>query len=265
MSDTSINQIIQYGTAAARGAYVPAPPSGIKTLYIWYETDNTPATWIWDGSAWVQINASGGSGINQLTGDVTAGPGVGSQAATIGNDKVTTVKILDANVTLAKLANIATDSLIGRDTAGSGVPENITLNSSLSMTGSGALQRAALTGDATASAGSNAVTIPGLALVDDGNSGTTKTIDFLSLKVGRHELTLTGNVTLTLDNPVDGGVYVLLIHTGAGSFTVTWPASVLWPSGVAPVITTTASKTDLVTLIYDSSVTKFYGSFNQNY
>jgi len=44
-------------------------------------------------------------------------------ASQLGSDAVTTVKILDANVTLAKMANIATDSFIGRDTAGSGVPE----------------------------------------------------------------------------------------------------------------------------------------------
>jgi hypothetical protein len=65
----------------------------------------------------------------------------------------------DGQVTLAKLANIATDSLIGRDTTGTGAPENITLNTTLSMTGSGSLQRSALTGEVTASAGSNATSI----------------------------------------------------------------------------------------------------------
>lgn len=80
-------------------------------------------------------------------------------AAGIASNAVTTAKILDANVTLAKLANIATDSLIGRDTALSGVPENITLGASLEMSGSGSLQRAALTGDVTASANSNATAI----------------------------------------------------------------------------------------------------------
>ncbi len=107
--------------------------------------------------------------------------------------------------------------------------------------------------------------VRGTAPVDDGNSGTSKTIDFSSYRWGRHELTLTGNVTLTLSNPADLGVYYLLIHTGAGSFTVTWPASVLWPGGVAPVITATASKTDLIVLVWDNSAGKYYGSFNQNY
>jgi hypothetical protein len=97
-----------------------------------------------------------GTGINQLTGDVTAGPGSGSQAATIAADAVT----------FAKMQNIATDSLIGRDTAGTGDPETILLNATLAMDGSGNLQRAALTGDVTALAGSNATTIANNAVTD---------------------------------------------------------------------------------------------------
>ncbi len=107
------------------------------------------------------VDAGAGSTIQvqrtALTGDVTAS--ANSNATTIAANAVTTAKILDANVTLVKMANIATDSLIGRDTAGSGVPENITLNSTLEMTGAGALQRAALTGDVAATAGSNTTTI----------------------------------------------------------------------------------------------------------
>lgn len=93
-----------------------------------------------------------------LTGDVTAS--ADSNATTIATNAVTTAKILDANVTLAKMANITTDSLIGRDTAGTGVPEVITLGTSLSMTGAQVLQRAALTGDVTCPANSNTTTIP---------------------------------------------------------------------------------------------------------
>jgi len=62
-------------------------------------------------------------------------------------------------VSFAKMQNINTDSLIGRDTAASGDPENIGLNATLSMDGAGNLQRAALTGDVTAAAGGNATTI----------------------------------------------------------------------------------------------------------
>lgn len=94
------------------------------------------------------VTASGGSGITDLTGDVTA-TGPGSVPATIANDAVT----------FAKMQNIATDRLIGRDAAGAGDPAEIALNSTLEFDGSNNIRRAALTGDVTAPAGSNATTI----------------------------------------------------------------------------------------------------------
>lgn len=100
-------------------------------------------------------------------------------------------------------------------------------------------------------------------LIDDGNSGTADTINWNS--GNEHISTLTGNVTYTFSNPVSGGRYVLLLSTGAGSFSVTWPATVLWPGGATPTITTTASKVDVCTFIYVSSATKYYGACSQNY
>ena len=82
----------------------------------------------------------------------------------IADNNITTVKIADANVTLAKLANITTDSLIGRDTAGTGVPEVITLNSTLVMNGSQVLGRAAISGNVTIAAGSNVASVTDLTI-----------------------------------------------------------------------------------------------------
>lgn len=70
-------------------------------------------------------SAAGAGGITQLTGDVTAGPGSGSQVAIIAND----------SVTFAKFQNITTNRLLGRATAGSGDMEEITLGTNLSFTG----------------------------------------------------------------------------------------------------------------------------------
>jgi hypothetical protein len=63
-----------------------------------------------------------------LTGDVTAA--AGSNATTIANDAVT----------FAKMQNIATDKLIGRDTASSGDPEEISVGGGLEFTGSSGIQ-----------------------------------------------------------------------------------------------------------------------------
>lgn len=82
-----------------------------------------------------------------LSGDATINPGTG--AITI-----------EANaVTLAKMADIATDRLLGRDTAATGDPEALTVGGGIEFTGSGGIQRSALTGDVTATAGSNATTL----------------------------------------------------------------------------------------------------------
>lgn len=75
--------------------------------------------------------------------------------------------------------------------------------------------------------------------------------------------TLTGNVTFSFSNvPATGtaiSVTVELLQDGTGSRTVTWPASVKWPGGVAPTLTTTAAKTDIVTLLTRDGGTTWYG------
>ncbi len=64
-----------------------------------------------------QATPGSGSGITELTGDVTAGPGSGSQAATIANDAVTN----------AKAANMAQSTIKGRAAAaGTGDPTDLT-------------------------------------------------------------------------------------------------------------------------------------------
>lgn len=64
-----------------------------------------------------------------------------------------------AKVGIAKMSVTATDRLLGRDTAGAGAAEELTVGGGLEFTGSGGIQRSALTGDVTASAGSGATTI----------------------------------------------------------------------------------------------------------
>ena len=74
-------------------------------------------------------------------------------------------------------------------------------------------------------------------------------------------VTLGGNRTFTFANGQDGARYVLIIKQDAtGSRTATWPASVRWATGSAPVLTTTASKTDYVGFVYNGVDVKYDGT-----
>ncbi|HUU35442.1 MAG TPA: hypothetical protein VMW48_15360, partial [Vicinamibacterales bacterium] len=70
-----------------------------------------------------------------------------------------TATVRDGSITLAKQADLATDRLIGRDSAGTGVPEALTVGGGVEFTGAGGIRRSALTGDVTAAAGSGATTL----------------------------------------------------------------------------------------------------------
>jgi hypothetical protein len=71
-----------------------------------------------------------------------------------------------------------------------------------------------------------------------------------------HRYTLGGNVTaITLSNGIVGETLeILFVQDGTGNRTVAgWPASVKWAGGVAPTITVTASKADLIRLLWDGT------------
>lgn len=109
------------------------------------------------------VNASAAIAMTKtgaLTGDVTKASG-----------SATTVIATDA-VANSQLANMATPRLKGRTSASTGDPEDLTLTSSTSITwntgtgGAISTERAALTGDVTASANSNTTAIAAGVIVD---------------------------------------------------------------------------------------------------
>lgn len=163
-----------------------------------------------------------GTGIQRsaLTGDVTASAGSGTTAIGAG-------VIIDADVNASaaiassKLAAAATDRILGRDTAGAGAVEELTVGGGLEFTGSGGLQRSALTGDVTASAGSGTTTI-GANAVD---LGADTTGNYVATVAGTsNEVSVSGSgsetaaVTVSLPSTIDLG--------GKTSFEV--------PNGAAP-------------------------------
>lgn len=101
----------------------------------------------------------------------------------------------------------------------------------------------------------------GFTETDNGNSSTADTIDWRVSN--KQKSTLTGNVTYTFTAPTKPCSLILKLLTGAGSFTVTWPATVKWSGGTAPTITTTASRADIIAFYWDGAA--YYGSFVQNF
>lgn len=93
-----------------------------------------------------------------------------------------------------------------------------------------------------------------------GNTGTAKTIDLTNGTV--QTATLTGNCTFTMPSASAGKSFVLYLKTGAGSFTATF-TGVKWSSTGTPVITTAASKMDIVTFVCDG--TNWYGAISQGF
>jgi len=93
-----------------------------------------------------------------------------------------------------------------------------------------------------------------------GNSSTAVTIALTNGTV--QTVTLTGNCTFTMPTATAGKSFILIVSTGAGSFTGTF-TSVKWPSGTAPTLTTTASRWDILTFVSDG--TNWYGNSAQAY
>lgn len=93
-------------------------------------------------------------------------------------------------------------------------------------------------------------------------TGTTQTINWNNGNSISMDLnSATGNVTLTLSNPVGGASYAIKVIQGGTARNLVWPAAVLWPGGTAPTISTTEDDIDLITLYYDG--TNYLATFSQ--
>jgi hypothetical protein len=76
-------------------------------------------------------------------------------------------------------------------------------------------------------------------------------------------ITLTASTTYTFSAHVVGTYILKITQGGTGSYTITWPGTLLWSGGTAPTLTTTVGKTDIVTIFHDG--TSFYGTYSLNY
>ena len=76
-------------------------------------------------------------------------------------------------------------------------------------------------------------------------------------------VTLNGSGTVTMSNPIDGGVYTMQITQGTGGgHTLIW-TNVKWPGGTPPSLSITAGAVDILTFIYGP--TAYFGNANLNF
>ncbi|MES3037593.1 MAG: hypothetical protein V4736_06770, partial [Bdellovibrionota bacterium] len=85
---------------------------------------NSANIWVGDGSNIAQERT--------ITGDATIS---NAGIITVVNSGISSAKIADQAVTLGKIANISTNTLLGRTTAGAGSPEELTIGAGLSVVG----------------------------------------------------------------------------------------------------------------------------------
>ncbi len=117
-------------------------------------------------------------------------------------------------------------------------------------------------------------------LVDDTSPNLGGELDCGAHSIGFTQQSTTGDGTTTIDwklgnkfkftfgaqndtftftapsNPCN--ILLVLIQDGTGSRTATWPATVKWPDGTAPTLTTDAAAIDIISFYYDC--TDYYGN-----
>lgn len=133
----------------------------------------------------ITIASSGGGGVSDGDkGDITVSSS--GTVWTIDNDVVT----------FAKMQNITTDRLLGRDTALSGDTEEISVGGGIEFTGTGGIQTSAFTGDATKSAGGTVLTLATVNL-DVGTFGGATQVGMFTVD-GKGLITAAGNTAIAI-------------------------------------------------------------------
>ena len=93
-------------------------------------------------------------------------------------------------------------------------------------------------------------------------ASSTSTLTINEATADVWDITLTANCTFTLSSVTSSvpiSLFLVLRQDATGSRTITWPSSVSWVGGHAPVIQTAAGAVDFVTLYTEDGGTTWYG------
>lgn len=96
----------------------------------------------------------------------------------------------------------------------------------------------------------------------NGNSGTTKTIDWNNGQ--KQVVTMTGNCTFSFSAPPGTASFILrLVQDATGGRTANWPSSVHWADNTKPTLTTGGNSVDIISFYYNG--TTYYGQAGLNF
>jgi hypothetical protein len=197
---------------------------------------------------------------NTVTWSMFANPGVYSADGTLGSNSdvlFATQKAVRTYVTTVAsglLSNAA--YAVGTTNLANNSVTTAKLASNLSLGGTTVATGLSVTGNLTTVQIKETKTSPSI------SSGVMN----IDLSVGTlFNPTLNQNVTsLTFSNvPASGTaacITLFLTQDGTGSRTVAWPGAVAWGQSGAPTLTTTASKTDIITLVTFNGGTTWFGA-----
>ena len=222
------------------------------------------------------VNSKADSASPSFTGTMTYG-GVTLTAAVTGTGKMvldTSPTLVTPNIGVATATSVnklaitapATSATLAIADGGSlntsgayGITLTSTATTSVTLPTSGTLATLAGTESFTNKTITNPTVTNYLeSVVTIGNSGTSQTLSLTNGTV--QTVTMTGNCTFTMPTATAGKSFILIVSTGAGSYTGTF-TSVKWPSNTAPTLTTTASRWDILTFVADG--TNWYGTYAQ--
>lgn len=154
------------------------------------------------------------------------------------------------------------------------VTDDATIGDALTVTGAATMNGDVGLGNASSDTVTVTGTVVGAPFKTYTETRTTPTIGggalTLDCSLGTYfNVALNANCTVTISNaPASGRALGIVVKfTADGTVrTITWPGSVVWPGGVAPTMTGTNNKRDIITLVTEDGGTTWFGIIvGQNY